>query len=295
MATVSHKDLTGADLHEPKGVATAASGTVYVANGSGGGSWTTLSALTGETGKVELFATPIVPSGWLECDGSAVSRTTYANLFTALTIQQTGSRTNGSPTISALADVTSIKVGYYVGGSGITNGTTVTAVGAGTITMSANATSTGSSTVIVSPYPQGNGSTTFTIPNMTDTGRTARSRTSSVVLGTYQANQNKSHTHTSSTGGAGAHTHSGSTSTESAFHQHTFPYSLTTFSGGGVIGVNGIGSGAFSTTTSNQNVLHLHTYTTDDPGNHTHSVTVNADGGTETRPESSMFIFCIRT
>jgi hypothetical protein len=35
-----HKDLTGADLHEPKGADTAASGTVYVANGLGSGVWT---------------------------------------------------------------------------------------------------------------------------------------------------------------------------------------------------------------------------------------------------------------
>lgn len=34
-----HKDLTGADLHEPKGVETAAVGRVYVSNGAGSGSW----------------------------------------------------------------------------------------------------------------------------------------------------------------------------------------------------------------------------------------------------------------
>lgn len=35
-----HKDLTGAELHEPKGADTATSGTVYVANGAGSGAWT---------------------------------------------------------------------------------------------------------------------------------------------------------------------------------------------------------------------------------------------------------------
>ncbi len=35
-----HKDLTGAELHEPKGASTAAAGSVYVANGSGSGAWT---------------------------------------------------------------------------------------------------------------------------------------------------------------------------------------------------------------------------------------------------------------
>lgn len=36
-----HKDLTGTDLHEPKGVASATSGQVYVADGAGSGVWTT--------------------------------------------------------------------------------------------------------------------------------------------------------------------------------------------------------------------------------------------------------------
>ena len=34
-----HKDLTGADLHEPKGIESAADGTVYEADGSGSGNW----------------------------------------------------------------------------------------------------------------------------------------------------------------------------------------------------------------------------------------------------------------
>ena len=37
--STQHKDLTGAELHEPKGVAAAGSGTVYEADGSGSGSW----------------------------------------------------------------------------------------------------------------------------------------------------------------------------------------------------------------------------------------------------------------
>lgn len=39
MATVQHSALTDPNLHEPKGVSTAASGKVYVANGSGSGVW----------------------------------------------------------------------------------------------------------------------------------------------------------------------------------------------------------------------------------------------------------------
>lgn len=36
---IQHNALTGADLHEPRGIASASSGSVYVANGAGSGSW----------------------------------------------------------------------------------------------------------------------------------------------------------------------------------------------------------------------------------------------------------------
>lgn len=37
---------------------------------------------TSQVGKVDWFATTTAPTGWLICDGSAVSRTTYSRLFT---------------------------------------------------------------------------------------------------------------------------------------------------------------------------------------------------------------------
>lgn len=40
MGNVTHSSLTGTDLHEPKGVATATNNQVYVANGSSSGAWT---------------------------------------------------------------------------------------------------------------------------------------------------------------------------------------------------------------------------------------------------------------
>ncbi|ADL53204.1 phage tail protein [Clostridium cellulovorans] len=35
-------------------------------------------------GKIDMTATTTAPQGWLICDGSAVSRETYANLYTAI-------------------------------------------------------------------------------------------------------------------------------------------------------------------------------------------------------------------
>jgi len=42
MANVAHSSLTGSDLHEPKGVASANSGEVYIADGAGSGAWTAI-------------------------------------------------------------------------------------------------------------------------------------------------------------------------------------------------------------------------------------------------------------
>ena len=58
--------------------------TVYIHNGT---SWTALSGGgSGDvpTGVTMEFAGTTVPEGYLLCDGSAVSRTTYANLFSAI-------------------------------------------------------------------------------------------------------------------------------------------------------------------------------------------------------------------
>lgn len=61
------------------------------------------------TGAVMSFAMATVPNGWLKCNGSAISRTTYNNLFTAIgTIYGVG---DGSTTFNLL-DLR----GYFVRG-----------------------------------------------------------------------------------------------------------------------------------------------------------------------------------
>lgn len=77
---VAHSALTGSNLHEPKGVASATAGTVYLADGAGSGSWTALLPI----GSVIFFAGSSLPSRFLFVYGQDVSRTTYAGLFTAL-------------------------------------------------------------------------------------------------------------------------------------------------------------------------------------------------------------------
>lgn len=53
--------------------------TLITGGGSGGG------IVTGsEIGAVSAFAMPTPPTGWLVCDGSAISRTEYADLFATI-------------------------------------------------------------------------------------------------------------------------------------------------------------------------------------------------------------------
>lgn len=42
MPTIEHSALTSTDLHEPKGISSATADQVYMANGAGSGSWTSL-------------------------------------------------------------------------------------------------------------------------------------------------------------------------------------------------------------------------------------------------------------
>jgi microcystin-dependent protein len=64
--------------------ATAAgtSGQVLQSNGASAPSWTTLAGIP--AGAVATFAMNAAPTGWLKANGAAVSRTTYATLFTAI-------------------------------------------------------------------------------------------------------------------------------------------------------------------------------------------------------------------
>lgn len=71
--TVQHSSITDPNIHEPKGVAAASSGDIYVANGSGSGVW---------TGKNTLFAQPAY--GFM----SFYDNATATSIPTALTYQQ---------------------------------------------------------------------------------------------------------------------------------------------------------------------------------------------------------------
>jgi len=58
--------------------------TITNAAGTGAPSFTYGLTGPGVSGMIAAFARTTAPTGWLACNGSAVSRTTYANLFAAI-------------------------------------------------------------------------------------------------------------------------------------------------------------------------------------------------------------------
>lgn len=127
-------------------------------------------------GRVSDYAGVDLPSGYLWCDGAAVSRETYATLYGVLTKSVTGTTTSSSTTISSVsADLRNYGlVGADIEGSGIPAGTTITAIGASSITLSQAATASATVSLRIFPHGNGNGSTTFNVPDLR--GRVAAGR-----------------------------------------------------------------------------------------------------------------------
>lgn len=164
------------------------------------------------------FAGLTVPTNWLKCDGSAVSRTTYASLYDAMrTGYILGSMTSGSSTITGVssADCAKLWVGMIVESVAFStnSGVTIASVNAGTGTVTiAGATSlyTASELFQGLPFGNGNGSPTgtFNLPNFADKFPYGASAT-------YQPGHiGGSNSHTLTTAEMPAHTHT------SAAHTH---------------------------------------------------------------------------
>lgn len=136
-------------------------------------------------GTVIQSASQVVPTGYLKCNGAAVSRSTYARLFRALgttygvgngtttfnlpdlrgefirgwddgrnidthTFTITGSTTNSSATVTA-TDTSQLAVGMSLSGTGIPAGAKVASITSATVfVMTINATATGNPTITAS-------------------------------------------------------------------------------------------------------------------------------------------------
>lgn len=89
----SHADLTGADLHEPKGADSASLDTVYVADGAGSGAWQKVEAAQIDTTSV-LNVNKFSLSVYFPDIGTA--STIYVPLGVACTLKKVTSAINGA-------------------------------------------------------------------------------------------------------------------------------------------------------------------------------------------------------
>jgi microcystin-dependent protein len=181
------------------------------------------------TGAILPFCGHTPQTGYLLCDGSAVSTSTYADLFAALVKTLTVTISLASPgviTWTAHALPVNTPVKFATTGAlptGITAGTTYyvkTVLSANTFTISAtpggtvintSGSQSGTHTGIFAPYGYTAGAITFTLPDLRDkfilgagAGATTRAlgATGGAATATLTANELPAHTH-----GIGAHTH----------------------------------------------------------------------------------------
>ena len=177
------------------------------------------------TGSVHMMATTTAPSGYLKCNGAAVSRTTYADLFAII---------------------------------GTTHG-------------------------------EGNGSSTFNVPDLRGEfvrgWDDSRGVDSGRGFGSSQGDQNKQHNHSASS----------SSSISPSSHNHVFPGDDQFANANGVGGWTNRTTGAFNYDAKSQSGNGRVYRTSDATLSVSTSVTVNNDGGSESRPRNVAMMYVIKT
>lgn len=236
------------------------------------------STASGRTpGEIATFAMTTVPAGWLECDGSTVSRTLYPSLFTA--IGTTYGAGDGSTTFG-IPDLRGQFVRGWDHGKGVDSGRVFGSAQAGDTIAHTHAIS------ITSGINSNDHTHSFSVT----TGYVSNDH-SHTQAGTWgSGGRSAAHTHTPSNGQnyvtAGGPNASGSglgyqqcagSGTESADHSHN------TAIGGQTSGISANHTHGVSGNTSGISA------------NHTHAVTgTSASTGTETRPVNVAMLMCIK-
>lgn len=135
------------------------------APGGGGGS-PTLIGDGQQVGSMKPWAGITAPNQYAFAAGQELNRTTYADLFTAITQTANVGCTSGSAVLTGFSNVNAIRNGGEVEVSCMPSGTVVVSKSPTTVTTNnpSNVTLNTSATIFM--YGNGNGSTTFNIPDL---------------------------------------------------------------------------------------------------------------------------------
>ena len=182
-------------------------------------------ALGIKSGMMISYAGSTAPSGYFLCDGSFQNRTTYANLFNAITDVQTCTTTNTMFDLTVIdssimyGDQANGQLGMPVEGAGIPADTRIVSItDSTTVVLSQGATASASVPVTFFRWGAGDGSTTFTLPNVSRRVIMGSGGVGSNVIGNVAGN----------IGGEEAHLQA---SNELASHTHTLNSNVGTSSG----------------------------------------------------------------
>ena len=197
-------------------------------------------------GVIRPFAAFYNPAGWLLCDGTAYSRTTYSALFKIISISTTGNTTISNATITNIPSTTNMGIGMPISGTNIQSATKISLINSSTsITMDKTATASGTGIAfVVAPFGVGDGTTTFNVPDFskkTPIGSGTNGTLTNRVLGVSGGQEDviltlsdiPSHTHTVTDSG---HKHTGVTTANDHGHYHP-TYTRTTGSEAGGYGL----------------------------------------------------------
>lgn len=140
-------------------VTTSTSGT-----SGGGGTASTQGVMVGT---VLPWVNSTLPPLYLYAAGQAVSRTTFAQLMSAITFSTTILCQVGIATITVSTDISDkMPIGGTIEASCFAPGTVVLSKGTGTLTMDHNASTTISVAAVLFPWGDGDRATTFNVPDM---------------------------------------------------------------------------------------------------------------------------------